>query len=39
MYKVRFNLGRGKSYMKWKVDNLEDKTNQCGFFNIQNTNF
>jgi hypothetical protein len=28
MYKVRFNLGSGKNYMKWKVDNLEDKTNE-----------
>ena len=26
MYKVRFNLGRGDSYMTWKIDNLEDKT-------------
>jgi hypothetical protein len=26
MYKVRFNLGAGNNYMKWKVENLKDKT-------------
>ncbi len=25
MYTIRFNLGRGKNYMKWKVENLETK--------------
>jgi hypothetical protein len=28
MYKVRFNLGRGKNYKTWKVENLADKTSQ-----------
>jgi len=23
LYKVRFNLGKGKNYMKWKVEGLE----------------
>tara|TARA_R110000851_G_scaffold273073_2_gene425758 strand:+ start:101 stop:469 length:369 start_codon:yes stop_codon:yes gene_type:complete len=25
MYKVRFNLGRGKNFMKWKVENTTTK--------------
>lgn len=26
MYKVRFNLGRGDNYRKWKVENIKTKT-------------
>ena len=28
MYKVRFNLGRGKRYLKWKIENLETKQSE-----------
>jgi hypothetical protein len=28
MYKVRFNLGRGENFMKWKITNLNDNTHQ-----------
>ena len=28
MYKVRFNLGRGTKFMKWKVTNIEDNTSR-----------
>lgn len=28
MYKVRFNLGRGIRYLKWKVENLDTKVSE-----------
>ena len=27
-YKVRFHLGRGENYMKWKIENTENKTDK-----------